>query len=60
MAQQTIHQGGSMRGVVIALVVIAVFVLGLAMLGNSSGPSGVLQDDVAPVVQEQVAPVATD
>ncbi len=52
MAQQTIHSGGSMRGVVIALVVIAVFVVGLAYLGNNSGPSGTLQEDVAPVATE--------
>ncbi len=39
MAQETIHNGGSRRGIVIALVVLAVFVLGIAMLGNGSRPS---------------------
>ena len=52
MAQQTIHNGGSMRGVVIALVVVAVFVLGLAILGSGSGPTGDLQEDVAPAATQ--------
>ena len=43
MAQDTIHNGGSGRGVVIALVALAVFVLGIAWLGNASAP-----DDIAP------------
>ncbi|MEW9921409.1 hypothetical protein AB2B41_17510 [Marimonas sp. MJW-29] len=43
MAQNTIHDGGSRRGLVIALLVLAVFVLGIAMLGNGSMP-----DDVTP------------
>lgn len=43
MAQQTVHNGGSRRGVIIALLVLAVFVLGIAMLGNGSKP-----DNLAP------------
>ena len=38
MAQDTIHNGGSKRGIIIALVVLAVFVAGIAMLGNGSAP----------------------
>lgn len=43
MAQQTIHNGGSKRGIIIAVVVLAVFIAGIAMLGNGSAP-----DDLAP------------
>ena len=43
MAENTIHNGGSRRGIIIALVVLAVFVGGIAMLGNGSTP-----DNVAP------------
>ncbi|MFK7835272.1 MAG: hypothetical protein AB8B60_03535 [Sulfitobacter sp.] len=39
MAKESIYNGGSRRGIVIALLVLAVFVLGIAMLGNGSAPS---------------------
>jgi len=40
MAGETIHNGGTKRGVIIALVVLGVFVAGIAMPGNGSAPSG--------------------
>ncbi|MFT6676765.1 MAG: hypothetical protein ACJAVM_002970 [Sulfitobacter sp.] len=41
MAGETIHHGGTKRGLVIALLVLAVFVAGIAMLGNGSAPNGI-------------------
>ena len=41
MAQDTIHNGGSRRGVIIAVIALAVFVLGIAMLGYGSKPEGI-------------------
>ncbi len=38
MSQDTIHNGKSRRGGVIALIVLAIFIGGVAMLGNGSAP----------------------
>ena len=39
MSEDTIHSGkGHPRGIIIALVVLAIFVGGIAMLGNGSAP----------------------
>tara|TARA_R110000787_G_scaffold133579_4_gene245968 strand:+ start:291 stop:458 length:168 start_codon:yes stop_codon:yes gene_type:complete len=39
MSENTIHSGnGTQRGVIIALVVLVIFVAGIAMLGNGSTP----------------------
>lgn len=36
---ETIHSGkGTQRGVIIALVVLVIFIAGIAMLGNGSAP----------------------
>lgn len=39
MSENTIHSGkGSRRGIIIAIVVLVIFVAGIAMLGNGSAP----------------------
>lgn len=49
----TIHSGnGSRRGVIIALVVLVIFIAGIAMLGNGSAP----QEGVAPTATETTEP----
>ncbi|MGJ8626672.1 MAG: hypothetical protein ACSHXB_06900 [Sulfitobacter sp.] len=46
MSENTIHSGnGSKRGVIIAIVILVIFVAGIAMLGNGSAPD----DGSAPV-----------
>lgn len=43
MAEDTVHAGrGNRRAVLVALLGLAVFVGGIAWLGNASGPEGVL------------------
>ncbi|WP_162798275.1 hypothetical protein [Sulfitobacter sp. SK011] len=37
---ETIHSGnGTQRGVIIAIVVLVIFIAGIAMLGNGSAPT---------------------
>ena len=44
MSENTIHSGkGTSRGIILALAALAVFVVGIAMLGNGSAP-----EDAAP------------
>ena len=51
MSENTIHSGkGTRRGVIIAAIVLALFVGGIAMLGNGS----------APVETPEEAPAATN
>ena len=38
MSEHTIHSGKSRRGVILALVALAIFVGGVAILGNSTSP----------------------
>ncbi|MGJ8615738.1 MAG: hypothetical protein ACSHWS_02790 [Sulfitobacter sp.] len=54
MSEDTIHSGkGSQRGIIIALVVLVIFIAGIAMLGNGSAP------DEGAVPAETEAPAAT-
>lgn len=44
MSENTIHSGkGSSRGIILAVIALAIFVVGVAMLGNGSTP-----DDAVP------------
>ena len=55
MADKTIHSGGGTpRGLIIAIIAVGVFVLGLGLLGMSSGPT----DDATPA--PATAPAATE
>ena len=38
MSDHTIHSGKSRRGVILALIALAIFVGGVAILGNGSAP----------------------
>ncbi len=45
MSEDTIHSGkGTQRGIIIAVVVLVLFIAGIAMLGNGSAPD----QDAAP------------
>jgi hypothetical protein len=49
----TIHSGkGNGRGIIIALVVLFIFIAGIAMLGNGSAP----QDGAAPTETQTTEP----
>ena len=49
MSENTIHSGkGTSRGIILAVLALAIFVVGAAMLGNGSGP----QEPGATVVGE--------
>jgi len=38
MSESSIHNGKSRRGIVIAILVLVIFIGGIAMLGNGSAP----------------------
>ena len=53
MAENTVHSGkGSSRGIILAVLGLALFVLGVEMLGNGSAPDEEGAPDPVPEVSE--------